>query len=100
MKEVKDRPWKVELRRETGLVELVCEHGVGHPAYGSVHWMKLNGHDSMGVHGCDGCCKSTEWMLADLRDGVEIANEIIKRQQYRLRCLLTELLKARSEHHV
>jgi len=29
------------------------------------------------VHGCDGCCGSTEWQLASLRQSVTIANEII-----------------------
>lgn len=52
-------------RRETGLVEHVCEHGVGHPNHGSALWLAEihNAGDVAGeyegwlVHGCDGCCK-------------------------------------------
>jgi hypothetical protein len=29
------------------------------------------------VHGCDGCCNKDEWILADLKEGVEKANDII-----------------------
>jgi hypothetical protein len=38
-------------KRENGLVELVCEHGVGHP---SVRLTRPR--DYYGTHGCDGCC--------------------------------------------
>lgn len=39
--------------RASGLVELACEHGVGHPSkpLTGARWQ-----DWMGVHGCDGCC--------------------------------------------
>lgn len=69
--------WKT-IRRETGLIEHICTHGVGHPNAGSIqfmHWyfkeyldyapgtplyeISLSPHveDShWGVHGCDGCC--------------------------------------------
>jgi len=46
--------------RETGLVEDVCEHGVGHP---NRHWLKENDPDGkkmFGIHGCDGCCCNDE----------------------------------------
>ena len=40
--------------RETGLVERVCPHGIGHP---DPDWLK--GRPShWGVHGCDGCCST------------------------------------------
>ena len=40
--------------RETGLVERVCPHGIGHP---DPDWLK--GKPShWGVHGCDGCCST------------------------------------------
>ncbi len=71
--------WQMH-RRETGLVELVCEHGIGHPSKGSALWIaeslatrrlaevepedqretyeemveKL--FDGCLIHGCDGCC--------------------------------------------
>ena len=40
--------------RETGLLEDVCEHGVGHP---NQDFLKKEGWpDVWSVHGCDGCC--------------------------------------------
>lgn len=36
---------------QRGLVEAICEHGVGHPIPENV----AAGH-SNGIHGCDGCC--------------------------------------------
>jgi hypothetical protein len=72
------KPWVKTIRRESGLIEHICEHGVGHPAYASVHWMEINGHHKMGVHGCDGCCTKPEWIVADLTEGIQKANEIIK----------------------
>lgn len=74
-------PWVDTTRRATGLVEHVCEHGVGHPAVGSIMWMNLTGPEgarrSWGVHGCCGCCRSTEWQLADALEGLKIANELL-----------------------
>lgn len=75
-------PWKNTVRRETGLVEHVCEHGVGHPAVASADYMAKKTNDlSWDVHGCDGCCGDPEWKLADLREGVHVANNIIIRFQ-------------------
>lgn len=50
--------WAVgQLERETGLIEDVCEHGVGHP---NATWLEKNdGKRKLGVHGCDGCCSKT-----------------------------------------
>jgi len=42
----------MQLVRETGLVEDVCEHGVGHP---NRHYLRTHPWASE-VHGCDGCC--------------------------------------------
>ena len=68
-------------RRETGLIEHHCQHGVGHPAYGSIDWMeRVTGQKSWGVHGCDGCCQDPEWILEDLREGIRVANSIIEDQ--------------------
>ncbi len=59
--------WR-KIRRETGLIEHVCEHGVGHPNDGSALWVAEaslpDGTDeeierltkAWKVHGCDGCC--------------------------------------------
>lgn len=74
-----NEPWVETIRRETGLVEHVCKHGVGHPAHGSVHWMELHGIKDMGIHGCDGCCMEKDWIIADLKASTEIANTHIKK---------------------
>ena len=48
------------LRRETGLIEAVCRHSIGHPIPESVEHMDKVGpksaRGSWGAHGCDGCC--------------------------------------------
>lgn len=48
------------LLRETGLIERVCRHGVGHPDPDSAGYMdRLYNHrkGTWSVHGCDGCCR-------------------------------------------
>lgn len=43
-----------QLTRSSGLVEDVCEHGVGHP---NKEWLAKHPHrQAMDIHGCDGCC--------------------------------------------
>ena len=45
-----------QLVRESGLVEDICKHGVGH---GNVGWLELHDSDGKGesgIHGCCGCC--------------------------------------------
>lgn len=37
-------------------MERICEHGVGHPDPDDMLYWKSRGEESMGVHGCDGCC--------------------------------------------
>lgn len=70
-------PWVQTIRRESGLIEHICEHGVGHPALGSVQFLELQGMEMMGVHGCCGCCHDPEWKLADAQEGLEIANKLL-----------------------
>ncbi len=73
------------IRRASGLVEAICKHGVGHPIYGSVDWMrKVTDQDSWDIHGCDGCCGSDEWQISTLRTSVEIANQIILDHKQRI----------------
>ena len=49
--------WAVQqIIRESGLVEDICKHGVGHP---NIEWLKKQdawGKFGFAVHGCDGCC--------------------------------------------
>lgn len=44
-------------REDTGVMERICPHGVGHPDLDSAnHYLRL-GMGYMNVHGCDGCCR-------------------------------------------
>jgi len=65
--------------RASGLVENVCEHGIGHPHPASVKEFEDRGIMSMGEHGCDGCCcddtakpKVGDTMIALLQHRVKI----------------------------
>ncbi|MAF24395.1 hypothetical protein CL634_02250 [bacterium] len=51
--------WAVsQLTRSTGLVEDVCEHGIGHPNRDWIVRRKFSRpkESYWGTHGCDGCC--------------------------------------------
>ena len=91
-----DTPWVDTIRRETGLVEHVCKCGVGHPAWGSAHWFEINGAKGYHVHGCCGCCGAWDWIEADLREGVRIANGIIKAQLAKIKALVHDLEQAHA----
>lgn len=52
---LKDAPIHIRLDKD-GLVERICEHGVGHDDPDSVMYMRAHGARWAGVHGCDGCC--------------------------------------------
>lgn len=43
-------------RQDSGLLERICAHGVGHPDFDSTQWLESVGRDSQSSHGCDGCC--------------------------------------------
>lgn len=55
-----DKPdWAVgQTVRETGLLEDLCEHGVGHPNKQWLAERKITHpwQAYWGTHGCDGCC--------------------------------------------
>jgi hypothetical protein len=55
--------WPMSIRLDSmsaGLVERICEHGVGHPDPDSAAYMNaLYQQISFGLHGCDGCCINT-----------------------------------------
>ncbi len=57
------REWPTNLR-ETGLMEILCPHGIGHPSKPLTNpkWW----HDHFGVHGCDGCCSQAVFFLAEM----------------------------------
>ncbi len=43
-------------RNDRGIMERICEHGVGHPDPDDIKVRE--GDWTEGVHGCDGCCSS------------------------------------------
>ena len=51
--------------RASGLVEVVCPHGVGHPS--RVLTPPARWREWMEVHGCEGCCSSPEWKQAEAK---------------------------------
>lgn len=46
-------------RSDRGIFEVICEHGVGHPAPEQYEFWADRDEDWQGIHGCDGCC--AEW---------------------------------------
>jgi len=56
MKSTSERP---RIHRASGIIEILCEHGTGHPTKESVERVaKKHEHkvDVWMTHGCDGCC--------------------------------------------
>lgn len=51
---LKDAPmyWRVD----RGILERICDHGVGHPDADSANYLESIGKNYENVHGCDGCC--------------------------------------------
>lgn len=53
--------WPTLWRGDKGLMERMCDHGVGHPDPDDMAFHVSHGREFLGVHGCDGCC----WDPAD-----------------------------------
>ncbi len=80
--------WRT-IRRETGLVEHLCEHGVGHPNRGSALWLAEEypeeGYDlddcygARLIHGCDRCCGRDDFP-GTLFNSLRHAHGIIREQ--------------------
>lgn len=52
---LKDAP--LNYRADRGIMERICEHGIGHDDPDDLNYRELVGDpDASGVHGCDGCC--------------------------------------------
>jgi len=49
--------WPYNWRTDCGILERICEHGVGHPDMDSARYMDRIGKDYENVHGCDFCCQ-------------------------------------------
>jgi len=48
-------------RSDRGIMERICEHGVGHPDPDDTAFRRREGlGDADGIHGCDGCCVEVE----------------------------------------
>lgn len=43
-------------RTDRGIMERICEHGIGHPDIDSARYLERNGREYKNIHGCDGCC--------------------------------------------
>lgn len=46
-------------REDRGILERICEHGIGHPDYDSAKYLESIGQGYENIHGCDFCCHST-----------------------------------------
>lgn len=50
--------WAVDqVVRISGLVEDICEHGIGHPNREFLDKHPEMAKKGYGIHGCDGCCR-------------------------------------------
>lgn len=50
-------PMKMRMDRMDKLTERVCFHGLGHPDPDSLSFLEKKFDESVGVHGCCGCCR-------------------------------------------
>jgi len=49
--------WAIkQIVRESGLIENVCIHNIGHPHPNSVKYLADMGMTGFEIHSCDGCC--------------------------------------------
>ncbi len=48
--------WQYNWRTDRGIMERICEHGVGHPDSDSARFLDGIGQSYQNIHGCDGCC--------------------------------------------
>ncbi len=113
------------IRRETGLIEHVCEHGVGHPSRASALWraegktahddadggnlspglkaesVKVYEQEEM-IHGCDGCCNRADFPgsyragLMHAHGIMRTTNRLVREQDGHLR-LLFDILRLEEE---
>jgi hypothetical protein len=48
--------WPIHWRGDRGILERLCEHGIGHPDPDQFQYWEETGQEWQSVHGCDGCC--------------------------------------------
>jgi hypothetical protein len=55
------KDWPTHWRDDRGMMERICEHGVGHPDPDHINWVSRNvgprAASVVSIHGCDGCCR-------------------------------------------
>ena len=51
---LKDAP--MYWRTDRGILERICEHGIGHPDHDSALYLESIGQSVENIHGCDSCC--------------------------------------------
>ena len=66
--------WPI-IKRENGLIEIACPHGIGHP---SLKLTKKLSDEKFyyGTHGCDGCCWSAGFALAEMSHDMSRIGEL------------------------
>lgn len=52
------RDWPLNWRQDTGVIERICPHGIGHPDPDDAEYNIRRGKAHMTMHGCDGCCNA------------------------------------------
>lgn len=58
------KDWPTHWRDDRGMMERICEHGVGHPDPDDLAFKRRMGMgDSEGIHGCCGCCSGKSYKL-------------------------------------
>lgn len=50
------RTWHPHWRGDRGILERICEHGIGHPDPDQFEFWEQTNQSYQAVHGCDGCC--------------------------------------------
>ena len=50
------RDWPMHWRCDRGILERICQHGLGHPDPSQFDYWHSIGHDWEATHGCDSCC--------------------------------------------
>jgi hypothetical protein len=53
------RGWEVIWRYDRGILERICQHGIGHPDPDQFPYWDANGMEAEAVHGCDLCCHAS-----------------------------------------
>ena len=59
------RDWPMHWRSDRGILERICQHGVGHPDPSQFDYWHSIGHAWEATHGCDFCCAPSADALQD-----------------------------------